>query len=117
MSDYDLTTWLGPAADELTEEQTERVHAVARWADERWPGEDGQEDRDTALSAAVQYLLGETTPADAGHALVALRRAERAASIAAQALAILACEDGMSEVQAAETLALDRMTVRKARGK
>lgn len=117
MSDIDLTAWLGPAADELDEEQTARVYEIASWADEQWPGEDDQPERDAALSAAVQYLLGETTPEQAGHDLVAARHAERVASIAAQTFARMVCEDGWAETRAADVLAVDRMTVRRARGK
>jgi hypothetical protein len=113
----DWTAWLGPAAAEMTVEQRSRFEDEAALICEQYADPDLAAERDAALSAVVQYLLGDTTPEEAGRVLAAAREAERAASIAAQTMARMVCDDGMSEVQAAQTLALDRMTVRKARGK
>lgn len=114
----DWTPWLGPAADELSDEQRERfeieaTEAIARIGDDP----DLQEERDAALSAIVQYLLGETDIDAAGEHRAETQRAARLASIAAQQVARLAVLDGMSEVEAARRAQLDRMTVRRALGK
>ena len=58
--------WLGPAADGLTEEQRERFAAECDEIIARYPRPDDQDERTAALTACVQYLLGETSVADAG---------------------------------------------------
>ena len=118
MNTTDWTAWLGPAADELDDEQrarfeAEAASAVARIGDDP----DMQADRDAALSAIVQYLLGETTIDQAGAERERTRQAERHASLAAQQVALLAIGDGMAEAEAARRASLDRMTVRKLLGK
>ncbi|MGH3496303.1 MAG: hypothetical protein ACRDP1_02410 [Nocardioidaceae bacterium] len=112
------TVWLGPAADQLTAEQLDRFEyeakrVLARVGDD--PGD--QPDRDTALSAVVQYLLGEIAIDQAGADRVRTRTAERAASLVAQQVARMAVLDGMPEAEAARRAGLDRMTVRAALGK
>lgn len=113
----DLTPWLGPAADEMTADQIARFHAEAERIDARYPDPDEQDERDAALSAVVQYLLGETRPTDAGRALTAARMAEAHAMAASQQIAVMAVADGMSEVKAAEACGIDRNTLRRALGK
>lgn len=111
-----LMTWLGPAADELTPEQIERVADEARRIDERYPDPDEQPERDAALSAVVQYLLGETTPEDANRALIAARRAEREAYVAAEQIAVMLVRDGTAKAAAARRAGIDRMSLLKALG-
>lgn len=55
--------------------------------------------------------------ATAGHKWRAAREREREAMGAVYAAICRACEDGMTEVEAARVAGVDRMTVRKARGK
>ena len=87
----DWTAWLGPAADELTGEQRDRLDDEAAEIIERIGDDpDDQDDRDAALSAVVQYLLGETTIDQAGRERAATLAAARHASIAAQTIARLA---------------------------
>ena len=111
------TAWLGPAADEMTDEQRDRFEGEAAVIEARWPGEDLSDERDTALSAVVQYLVGETTANAAGQELARTRSDAASALIAAQTVARLAVLDGMPEAAAARATSLDRMTVRKALGK
>lgn len=114
----DLTAWLGPALDDLTPEQVERVRAEADRIAERYPHPDHQDEREAALSAAVQYLLGETKAIDVANALTAARMAEARASAAAQQVATMLVADKVaSEVVAARDCGIDRMTLRKALGK
>lgn len=115
MSD-DLVTWLGPAADDLTPEQIERVRAEARDIAERYPDPDHQPERDAALSAVVQYLLGDTTPEDADRALVDARRRAREAFVAAEQIAVLLVRDGTPKAIAARRAGIDRMSLLKALG-
>jgi hypothetical protein len=116
MPSNDLTTWLGPAANDLTPEQIERVAEVARDLDRRYPDPDEQPERDAALSATVQYLLGETTPEEAGRALLAARLAEQAAYVSALQIAVLLVADGTPKKKAAERAGVDRMSLLKALG-
>ena len=116
MQDYELTAWLGPAADELTAEQTDRVRAEAQQIAQRYPDPDEQPERDAALSAVVQYLLGETTPEDAGRALIIARQAERAAYVAAEQVAVMLVRDGHPKATAARQVGIDRMSLLKALG-
>ncbi|WP_326564569.1 hypothetical protein [Micromonospora peucetia] len=116
MSD-DLTAWFGPAADDLTAEQIERVAEAARGIDERYPDPDEQADRDAALSAVVQYLLGDTTAENANRALIDARRREREAYVAALQFAVLLAGDGVPDATAARRAGVDRMRLLKALGK
>lgn len=114
----DMDVWLGPAAAELTPEQRDRFDREVDAIHERIGDDpDDQDDRDAALSATVQYLLGDLTIDDAGHARTRTRDAARAALLAAQQTARMAVQDGMTESDAARRASIDRMVVRKVMGK
>lgn len=117
ITDHELMAWLGPAAGELTAEQIERVADEARQIAERYPDPDEQPERDAALSAVVQYLLGETTPEDANRALIDARRREREAYVTALQMAVLLTGDGVPDATAARRAGIDRMRLLKALGK
>lgn len=112
--DHELTAWLGPAYDELTDEQRDVFAREAADIAERYPDPDDepghrQAERDAAMSAVVQYLLGETTPDDAARALRAARDAERRASIAAQHIALMSHRHGgVGKSAAAREAGIDR---------
>ncbi len=116
MQDHELMAWLGPAADELTPEQIERVASEARDIAGRYPDPDQQGERDAALSAVVQYLLGETTPEDAARALIDARRREREAYVAALQVAVMLVRDGGQKKASALATGVDRMSLLKALG-
>lgn len=113
----ELTAWLGDYADELTDDQRDRLEREAERINTRWPDPDDQFSRDAALSAAHQLIVGETSLREVREQLVATRMAEIAASAAAQQVAAMAVDDGMSEVQAADQAGIDRMTLRRMLGK
>jgi molecular chaperone GrpE (heat shock protein) len=115
VTDHALLAWLGPAATDLTAEQIERVAAESREIDARYP-QDQQHERDAALSAVVQHLLGETTAEDADRALIAARRAEREAYAAALQVAVMLVRDGERKATAARRAGVDRMSLLKALG-
>lgn len=119
MQRHELEAWLGSALSDLTDEQVDRLATESGRIDGRYPDPDEQDLRDAAMSAAVQYLLDETTIDDAGRALTLARLELGRAMAVAQQLAAMAVEDGTvsSEYQAAERAGIDRMTVRKALGK
>lgn len=111
-----MLTWLGPAADEMTPAQIDRFAAEWQRVDERYTDPDEQAERDAALSAAVQYLLGETTPEDADRALITARRREREAYVAALQIAVMLVDDGVPKATAARRAGIDRMRLLMALG-
>lgn len=113
--DEAVTVWLGDAADDLTGEQMERFVRIWDGVDGRYPDEDHV--RDEVLSAAVQYLLGETTLESAAARLTAARASQRVAMEAGKQVALMAIEDGMDEQEAAKVLGVARKTMRRAAGK
>lgn len=112
----DLMAWLGPAADELTPEQIDRLRVVAADIAARYSDPDEQPERDAALTAAVQYLLGATTPEDAARALIVARRRAREAYVAAEQIAVMLVADGTPKATAARRAGIDRMSLLKALG-
>lgn len=115
--DHDLDAWLGPALDELTPEQREVVVDAARDIAGRYPDPDDQHRREAALSATVQYLLGEITPDEAGRAKVAAELARDAAAAAAIQVAVLRHRvDRVDKAVAAREAGINRMTLLKALG-
>lgn len=113
----DLTPWLGDTAADLTTEQLDRLCAEADRIDARYPDPDEADERNAALSAAVQYLLGDADASTAGAELAAARAAAERAMVAAQQIAVMTVADGGSEAETARRIGVTRMTVRQALGK
>jgi hypothetical protein len=113
----DIEAWLGPALDEMTEEQIDRMQQAADRIDDRYPDPDDEQEREAARIAACQYLLGETTIDDVRESLLRARLQVGEALAAAQQIAVLCVADGMTEAEAARRAGIDRMTIRKALGK
>ncbi|WP_433717483.1 hypothetical protein ACQP2U_44000 (plasmid) [Nocardia sp. CA-084685] len=105
---HEIQAWAGPAWDELTPERRDQLAHIAGDVAERYPDPDDQPLRDAALSAAVQYWLGETSLEDAAAELIRTRQAEAAARAAARQLAILAAAEGISETRIADRLGVQR---------
>lgn len=86
---------------------------------DQYPGDEHSHELTTAVDTATRYLLGDA----AGETqrvrdeLAAARKAQEAAIAAARALILLAADDGTTEVALAADLRIDRLTVRKYRGK
>ena len=112
-SDDAMDAWLGPI--ELTDEQRGRFTTIWDDVTGRYPGD--QDAATAALSAAVQYLVGETRPEDAGREIARLTASLEDARAAARAVAVLAIADGESENALAARMGVTRMTVRKWLGK
>jgi hypothetical protein len=112
-----LMVWLGPAAEELTAAQIECVVNEDRRLSERYPDPDEQREHEVALSATIQYLLGDTSAEEANRALVDARRREREAFVAAEQVAVMLHRDGTPEAAAARAVGIDRMSLRRALGK
>lgn len=115
-ADHSLLAWLGPAVDELTVEQIEQVADAAREIGERYPDPDNADLYDAALSATVQYLLGETKPEDADRTLIAARLTEARAYAAALQVAVMLVHGGEPKATAARRAGVDRMSLLKALG-
>jgi hypothetical protein len=116
MQNHELLAWLGPAADEMTPEQIERVRESAADLDQRYPDADDQDLREAALTATVQHLLGDTTAEDADRALVSARLAEARAFAAAVQIAVELVRDGQPKATAARRCGINRMSLLQALG-
>lgn len=113
----DLTAWLGPAADDLTPEQIDAVVTAAGEIADRYPDPDEQPERDAALSATVQYILGETAPDAVNRRLISARREEVEAYAAALQVAVMHHRyGGVPKATAAREAGIDRMSLLKALG-
>lgn len=108
------TPWLGPAADTITEEQLEQLAAASATIDTRWPMPDDADDRELALSAAAQVILGDDTLEGIAAQWQAARRAERQ-RMSSLTGALIASSG--SERALMERAGVARDTVRKALGK
>lgn len=115
MQRYELEAWLGPALAELTPDAIDRLHREAGDIADRYPDPDDADDREAALTAAVQYLLGELTVEEAGRRRRETRAAERHARVQAIQLACMAEADGMPTAAAARAAAVDRQVLIRRR--
>lgn len=115
--DTAIDAWLGPAADDLDAAQRDRFITI--WDDvaDRWPAPEDQDLRNAAMGGAVQYLLGETAPAEYGRTIGRLNAELEETKAAARAVAMLAIEDGASENQLHQDLGVTRRTLRLWLGK
>jgi hypothetical protein len=122
MQEHELTAWLGPAVNTMTPEQIDRLAAEARTIAERYLDPDEQPEREAALSAAAQHLLGDITPDEAARALIEARLAESRAYAAALQIAVMLVGDNVRQgrrpqkATAARRAGIDRMGLLKALG-
>lgn len=115
----DLRPWLGPAWDELTPEQRDRLAEESDHIAARYPDPDDADERETALSAAVQYLLGETTADELRERLTSARRQVALALAASKQYAKMTKVDigrGQSEETVAAAVGIERQTLREYMG-
>ena len=115
MERHELEAWLGPALEDLSPEQVDRLHREAVDIADRYPDPDDADDREAALTAAVQYMLGELTVEEAGRRRRETRAAERHARVQAIQLACMATEDGMPTASAARAAGVDRQVLIRRR--
>lgn len=117
MQDHELAAYLGDAYDETTDEQREAMQRAEAAINERYDDEDARRE---AFTAAVQMILGDTSPWETADATAAARLAyERA--LWAQTGAIIARVEAapttLPETALAREFRTTRDTVRKALGK
>lgn len=114
MQDYEIDAYLGDT--QVTADQRQRITAAAQAVAARYPHPDLADDRERALSAAVQVILGDTDPDVIAATWHEARRVERDAH-AALTGALIAVAPGVPETTLAARFRVRRMTVRKALGK
>lgn len=115
--DDELRAWLGPANDDLTEEQIETLAEQARDIAARYPDPDEQPEREAAMATTVQFLLDEIDPRDVARTLIAARAEERRAYVTAEQAAVLLHRlDGVPKARAADSVGISRMSLLKALG-
>jgi len=112
-----LYAWLGPLAESLTDEQAEHITEASRLIDAAYPHEDFAMERQAALTAVVQQLVGDTTPDEARQALDEARRAERQARIHATWTAVAMSLSGQPDATSAAAVGINRMSLLEALGK
>ena len=110
-----LADYLGDFADELTDEQRDRLVSVAEQIEGRYH-EDLTEERLAALNAASMLAFGDSTLGTLADEWRAARERERAA-MAARTGAIMYAAGEMSQAEIVTATRVNRMTVRKALGK
>lgn len=112
IEDYAIDAWLGPAREDLTDDQRDEFARIVRAyenAIEARPGEraDYQDEDDAVWRAALEHVEGALDVPARG-------RAYRAAKDDAYAGAIVAHLAGAREVDAAADATISRATLRKA---
>lgn len=114
IQDHDIAAWLGPIADETTDEQREAIRDAWETLGEMIDPDDWQRE---ACDAAGQYVLGDVTVASAADDLMRARaRAEEAAAVL-RGVVVAAAQSGESEASLAASTGLSRTTVRAWLGK
>lgn len=108
--------WLGPARDEMTDEQLARFDAVAAAIEERWPTDPDDPDANAArLSGALQVVLGDDSLESLGAARRAAMLALDAATATLQGAMVASADLGPSEI--ARRAGVARDTARQALGR
>lgn len=114
---FDPDAWLGPAADEATDDQKAAIAKAAEAINARWPDEDDADLREQALNAAAQVILEDDTLETHAGAWVRARRREQEAHAAVTGAIIATAHAGASELSISQRTGITRPTVRKALGK
>lgn len=115
----ELEAWLGPVMDEASEEQLERIVEASKAIDRRYPIPDGGcladvvTERNDALSAAVQVILGDSTLEEKAAEYSRAQLAAFAAH-AQQTGALIAEGQVATKVELARRSGLSRVSVDKA---
>lgn len=123
MEQCEVEAWLGPAVEEMSDREIAAFAASVEKIDEALPvpadgePEDVADEREAAMSAALQVQLGETTLEEVSQNLVIARAKVARAMAAVKGAVIAAAAGGASETELAARTGLNRSTVRAALGK
>ena len=111
---FDVDAWLGTSAGDVTDAQREQIAAAAAAIAERYPDDDLADDREDALNAAAEVILGDDELEAIASRYLAQRRIlnKRHAELTGALIAT-----GGPETQLAQRAGVTRVTVRKALGK
>ncbi|ASR85921.1 hypothetical protein SEA_NIKLAS_37 [Mycobacterium Phage Niklas] len=82
-----------------------------------YPGPENEHRRRAAIEAAARYLCDDLDAEGMGDELAEAREVYEAATAAARMVVLLSIEDGASELSLANRMGINRLTVRKYRGK
>lgn len=115
MQPHEIDAWLGDTT--LTDEQRATFEAEISEIMAAYPDPDDQDVRDAAMSAALQYILGETSADEVRQKNIAAIQATANARAAVRTVARLMSATGVSESQISRDLGVTRITVRAALGK
>lgn len=108
----DLKVWLGPAVDQLDEDQLALLQRESDRLDRIYPDPDEIPLWTAAMSATVQYVLGETTVEAVGKALGAARWELALAMAVAKQVAVVATQSpSVSDPQASFQAGIDRKSL------
>ena len=120
---FELRAWLGPALDDMTDDQVEQFTEMVAAIDQRYPITDPDdapfviETRTYAMSGALALLLGDDTLTSTHQQWERAKQAEREAMATLTGAIIASAHQGSSELDMANRTGLSRGTVRKALGK
>lgn len=103
-----ISTWLGASLDSLSKAELARFTAAWDRIHETYPQESDSQAREVALTAALEYLSGEMTPAKIGIKVRQMKAQRAQVNAAAKEIAILAHEDGVAETDLARAIGVDR---------
>ncbi len=121
MRDHDLDQSL--AGTEVSDEQRAALHAASDATETLYPilDDDGHDDnasgREQAFSGAAMVILGDSTPEALAAEHATAKSRERDAMDRLKGAIIAASGQGVSEVEIARRVGLNRLTVRAALGK
>lgn len=112
MDTNSLKAWLGDALDQLDDDQLALLQRESDRLDRIYSDPDEVPLWDAAMSATVQYVLGETTVEEVGKALGKARWEVALAMAAAKQVAVVATQrHDVSERAAAFRAAIDKKTL------
>ncbi len=108
--------WLGPARDEMTDEQLDRFDELAAAIEDRWPADADDPDANAdRLSGALMIVLGDATLESLGAERLEAMRALDEATRRLQGAMLSNADLGPSEI--ARRAGVARDTVRHALGR
>ena len=115
--EYERDAWLGPARDEMTDEQLSRFDSLTERIAERWP--DDEDDmgasRSERLSGALMIVLGDATLEELGAERARAMLALDEATQRLQGAMVASADLGPSEI--ARRAGVARDTARQALGR
>ncbi|SDT37152.1 hypothetical protein [Jiangella sp. DSM 45060] len=109
---HELEAWLGDDLAGLTTEQVDQLMLIVEAIEQMYPGADDEDERREALTAATQFLAGETTLAEAAARRASARLAVEQATAALRTVVVAAALDGRSDNSITTETGLSRETVR-----